>query len=57
MRSGNEAQWLLHRAVELESSNHRAAGARERLTRIGELFGWTRIRQAATAKEDGAMNY
>jgi hypothetical protein len=49
----HEAQWHLRQAIDLAQGRNRAFRAHERLSRIGELFGWTRIRYATRSREDG----
>lgn len=47
----HEAQWHLKQAK--NHGHKKASGAHERLSRLGEVFGWTRIRYAAYSQEDG----
>ncbi|MDO8878385.1 MAG: hypothetical protein Q8M24_05040 [Pseudolabrys sp.] len=50
----HEAQWHLRQACEASGPGHPSHRAHERLSRIAELFGWTRIRYATTrSNEDG----
>lgn len=49
----HEAQWQLRQAMNLGEKYQTAYRAHERLSRIGEVFGWTRIRYASRSREDG----
>lgn len=47
----HEAQWHLRKAGALNRSNQKATRAHDRLSRLFELFGWTRLRWATQASK------